>query len=326
MKKLISLFLAFILVLSLFSGCGKTTSADSGKLSIVTTIFPAYDWVMQLLGDQAANVDVTMLLDSGVDLHSYQPTADDIIRISTCDLFVYVGGESDEWVEDALKEAANKDMVVVNLLNALGDAVKEEEIKEGMEAEDDDHEEAYDHEEVEYDEHVWLSLKNAAVLVGGIRNALAEVDAENADVYTANASAYIEKLNTLDAQYQSAVDAAAVKTVLFADRFPFRYLVDDYGLDYYAAFVGCSAESEASFETITFLSGKVDELGLHTVITLEGSDRRIAETIIASTQAGSAQIRTMDSMQSTTARNVKDGADYLSIMEKNLEALQAALA
>ena len=332
MKKLISLFLAFILVLSLFSGCGKTTSADSGKLSIVTTIFPTYDWVMQLLGDQAANVDVTMLLDSGVDLHSYQPTADDIIRISTCDLFVYVGGESDQWVEDALKEATNKDMVVMNLLNVLGDAVKKEEIKEGMEAEehdheeDHDHEEEHDHEEVEYDEHVWLSLKNAVVLVGGIRDALAEVDAENADVYTANASAYIEKLNTLDAQYQSAVDAAAVKTVLFGDRFPFRYLVDDYGLDYYAAFVGCSAESEASFETITFLSGKVDELGLHTVITLEGSDQRIAETIIASTQSQSAQLQTMDSMQSTTARDIQDGAAYLSIMEKNLEALKAALA
>lgn len=321
MKKLISLCLSFILVLSLFSGCGKTNSADSDKLSIVTTIFPVYDWVMQLLGDQAVNADVDMLLDNGVDLHSYQPTADDIIHISTCDLFIYVGGNSDQWVDDALKEAVNKDMVAINLMDVLGDKVQEEELVEGMQGEEEEEEEG-----PEYDEHIWLSIRNAQILCNAIGNALAQIDADHSDTYSANLDAYTQKLSQLDQEYQNAVDAASYDTLLFGDRFPFRYLVDDYGLSYYAAFVGCSAESEASFETISFLSSKVDELGLHTVMTLEGSDRRIAETIIASTQSQSAQIQTMDSMQSTTAQNVADGAAYLSVMEKNLEALKAALA
>ena len=333
MKKIISVLLAVLVLAGILTGCGKGPTGNNEKLSIVTTIFPEYDWVMNILGDKAPDADVTMLLDNGVDLHSYQPSADDIIKISRCDLFIYVGGESDGWVEDALKEATNKDMVVIDLLDVLGDAVKEEEVKEGMEAEEHDHdheeehdEEEHDHEEeAEYDEHVWLSLKNAAVLVGAIRDALVGLDEDNADVYTSNASAYIEELNTLDARYQSAVDAAKVKTVLFGDRFPFRYLVDDYGLDYYAAFVGCSAESEASFETIAFLANKVDELGLSTVLTLEGTNHKIAETIVSTSKNKSAQILSMDSMQSTTSQDVKNGATYLSIMEKNLSVLTDAL-
>ena len=333
MKKIVSVLLAVLMLAGILTGCGKVPTGNNEKLSIVTTIFPEYDWVMNILGEKAPDADVTMLLDNGVDLHSYQPSADDIIKISRCDLFIYVGGESDGWVEDALKEATNKDMVVIDLLDVLGDAVKEEEVKEGMEAEEHDHdhedehdEEEHDHEEeVEYDEHVWLSLKNAAVLVGAIRDALVSLDAENSDSYTANASAYIEKLNALDADYQTAVGTATVKTVLFGDRFPFRYLVDDYGLDYYAAFVGCSAESEASFETIAFLANKVDELGLSAVLTLEGTNHKIAETIVSTSKNKSAQILSMDSMQSTTSGDVKNGAAYLSIMEKNLAVLTDAL-
>ena len=333
MKKIVSVLLAVLMLAGILTGCGKGPTDENEKLSIVTTIFPEYDWVMNILGEKAPDADVTMLLDNGVDLHSYQPSADDIIKISRCDLFIYVGGESDGWVEDALKEATNKDMVVIDLLDVLGDAVKEEEVKEGMEAEEHDHdhedeheEEEHDHEEeAEYDEHVWLSLKNAAVLVSAIRDALVSLDAENADSYTASASDYIEKLNALDADYQAAVDTAKVKTVLFGDRFPFRYLVDDYGLDYYAAFVGCSAESEASFETIAFLANKVDELGLSAVLTLEGTNHKIAETIVSTSKNKSAQILSMDSMQSTTSGDVKNGATYLSIMEKNLSVLTDAL-
>ena len=333
MKKIVSVLLAVMMLAGILTGCGKVPTGNNEKLSIVTTIFPEYDWVMNILGEKASDADVTMLLDNGVDLHSYQPSADDIIKISRCDLFIYVGGESDGWVEDALKEATNKDMVVIDLLDVLGDAVKEEEVKEGMEAEEHDHdhedehdEEEHDHEEeAEYDEHVWLSLKNAAVLVSSIRDALVSLDAENADSYTASASDYIEKLNALDADYQAAVDTAKVKTVLFGDRFPFRYLVDDYGLDYYAAFVGCSAESEASFETIAFLANKVDELGLSAVLTLEGTNHKIAETIVSTSKNKSAQILSMDSMQSTTSGDVKNGATYLSIMEKNLAVLTDAL-
>ena len=276
----------------------------------------------EILGDKADHAEVTMLLDNGVDLHSYQPTADDIIKISDCDLFIYVGGESDGWVEDALKEAANKDMQVINLLDVLGEQVKEEEVVEGMEAEE---EESEDEDEPEYDEHVWLSLKNAETLCNAITDALEEIDPANKDAYAANAASYLEKLAALDGEYQTVVDNAARKTVLFGDRFPFRYLVDDYGLSYYAAFVGCSAETEASFETISFLAGKVDELGLPCVLTIEGAQHKIAETIVQNSAAKNQSILTLDSMQSTTSADAANGTTYLSAMESNLDVLKQAL-
>ena len=507
MKKIFTIFLALTMVVGLLAGCGKkndaeTGEADSDKLKVVTTIFPEYDWVKDILGDKAGSTDLTMLLSNGVDLHSYQPTADDIVKISDCDLFVHVGGESDGWVESVLKNAANKNVKVINLLEVLGDSVKTEESVEGMqEAEHahdhskevstfEDHEvqdrslsdwagswqsaypfaldgtldgafaamaeegemtadeyktyyqngyktditnidiegdhiaftyedgkkvgsdykyigyyiqnwstgtkaamyrfeavdrtsgapiciefndhmiesaapehfhirmsnesfdaivdpekswptffpadmtgenlsehmegHGHDHGE-EKDEHVWLSLKNAKTLVGAIADALQELDPDNKDIYAANASAYIEKLSVLDGAYQSAVDSAARKTVLFGDRFPFRYLVDDYGLSYYAAFAGCSAESEASFETVSFLAKKVDELGLPCVLTIEGKNHELAETIVRNTAAKNQKVLTMDSMQSTTSEDVANGTTYLSVMEQNLSVLKEAL-
>lgn len=276
----------------------------------------------EILGDKADHAEVTMLLDNGVDLHSYQPTADDIIKISDCDLFLYVGGESDGWVEDALKEATNQNMKVINLLDVLGEQVKEEEVVEGMEAEE---EESEDEDEPEYDEHVWLSLKNAETLCSAITDALEEIDPANKDAYATNAASYLEKLAALDGEYQTVVDNAARKTVLFGDRFPFRYLVDDYGLSYYAAFAGCSAETEASFETISFLAGKVDELGLPCVLTIEGAQHKIAETIVQNTAEKNQSILTLDSMQSTTSTDVANGTTYLSVMESNLDVLKQAL-
>ena len=291
-------------------------------LKIVTTIFPEYDWVREILGDKADHAEVTMLLDNGVDLHSYQPTADDIIKISDCDLFLYVGGESDGWVEDALKEATNQNMKVINLLDVLGEQVKEEEVVEGMEAEE---EESENEDEPEYDEHVWLSLKNAETLCNAITDALEEIDPANKDAYATNAASYLEKLAALDGEYQTVADNAARKTVLFGDRFPFRYLVDDYGLSYYAAFAGCSAETEASFETISFLAGKVNELGLPCVLTIEGAQHKIAETIVQNTVKKNQSILTLDSMQSTTSTDVANGTTYLSVMESNLDVLKQAL-
>ena len=339
MKKIIALLLALMMAVGMLAGCAKQndddTNATTDKLSIVTTIFPECDWVKAVLGDQADHADITMLLDNGVDLHSYQPTADDIVKISDCDLFLYVGGESEGWVEDALKNATNKDRKVINLLDVLGDKVKSEEVVEGMQEEEHEHEEgeaheyeegeAHEHEE-EADEHVWLSLKNAEVLVGAISNSLQELDAENKDIYAANADAYMKKLAALDAEYQTAVDNATHKTVLFGDRFPFRYLADDYALNYYAAFVGCSAETEASFETISFLAKKADELKLPCVLTIEGKNHKIAETIVKNTAQKSQRILTMDSMQSTTSKDVASGTTYLSVMEKNLAVLKEALA
>ena len=341
MKRIIPLCLALIMTVGLLAGCGKQNepaASDETRLRVVTTIFPEYDWVRAILGDKADNAEVTMLLDNGADLHSYQPTADDIVKISECDLFIYVGGESDDWVDDALKNAANKNMKVVNLLEALGERVKTEEVVEGMQEEkhdhDHDHEDADEHddakehdheEEAEYDEHVWLSLKNAQTLCSAISGVLQQIDPDNKDTYAANASAYIKKLSALDADYQAAVNAATRKTVLFGDRFPFRYLAEDYGLRYYAAFAGCSAESEASFETISFLAGKVDELNLPCVLTIEGVQHKIAETIVRNTAAKNQKVLTMDSMQSTTSKDVANGTTYLSVMEQNLSVLKEAL-
>ena len=534
MKKIFALLLALLMLASVLAGCASeqvnndtnpetkpdasantdvnakpaAEKAPEKSLKIVTTIFPEYDWVREVLGDQAENDELTMLLDNGVDLHSYQPTADDIVKISDCDLFIYVGGESDGWVDDALKNATNKNMKVIDLLDVLGDSVKAEEVVEGMqetehdhdhskevstfeddevqdrslsdwagdwqsaypfaldgtlddafaamaeegemtaeeyktyyqngyktdisniniegdhieftyedgkkvasdykyvgyyiqnwstgtkaamyrfEAEDKDsgapvyiefndhmiepaaaehfhirmsnesfdaivdpenswptffpadmtgeeiceHMEGHDHDEdeeheheEEKDEHVWLSLKNAEVLVNAISASLQELDPDNKATYAANSSAYIENLSALDGEYQAAVDAATYQTVLFGDRFPFRYLVDDYGLSYYAAFVGCSAETEASFETISFLAKKVDELKLPCVLTIEGAQHKIAETIVQNTTSKNQKVLTMDSMQSTTSKDVKNGTTYLSVMEQNLSVLKEAL-
>ena len=501
MKKITALLLALMMLAGVLAGCGRPKDAGkAGKLKVVTTIFPEYDWVRAILGDKAENAEVTMLLDNGVDLHSYQPTADDIVKISDCDLFVYVGGESDGWVENALKNAANKNMKVINLLEVLGDSVKTEETVEGMQEDGHDHGHSHDeqltendikdrtlsdfagawkslhpyllngdldkfcqhraeededssttkdtylekykaswqcdaekisiegnnitftygdgktvsaeytyagyqpklddegkirsvryqfettsadapkyvqfndhgHEpgEAEHfhiyfgndgfaalmsgktnpffvkdalsvedildelmghdhgeeaDEHVWLSLKNAETLVTAIANTLQELDSANKDTYAANASSYIEKLYALDGAYQSAVNGAARKTVLFGDRFPFRYLVDDYGLRYYAAFAGCSTETEASFETVSFLAKKVDELGLPCVLTIEGKSHKLAETIVRSTTGKKQKVLTMDSMQSMTSKDAANGATYLSVMEQNLSVLKEAL-
>ncbi len=324
MKKYIYALLSAVLLICCLSACGSDAADETepDTFNIVAAAFPEYDWVRSIMGDLAGNAEITMLLDSGVDLHSYQPSVDDMIRISDCDMFIYNGGESDAWVKDALREAGNQDMIVISLMDVLGDSVKEEELTEGMEA-GEEHERAED--EPEYDEHVWLSLKNAQVLCRYISEQLAEADAANADVYRSNADTYLKRLAALDEQYEEAVSEARVKTVVFGDRFPFRYLMDDYGIGYYAAFEGCFAETEASFETIISLADKVDGLGLNAVLTIDGSDGKIAEAVVQNTEGKNQQVLAMDSMQSATSGDAANGADYFSIMERNLEVLKTAL-
>ena len=522
MKKFGQFLLVSALSAALLAGCGGSKKAESSaagsseaktesmaasgqKLKVVATIFPEYDWVKAVLGDKAENAELTLLLKSGVDLHSFQPSAEDIAKISEADLFIYVGGESDGWVDDALKEAKNKNMKVINLMEVLGDKAKEEEMKEGMQESEHEHEHSHDkevstfedsevkdralsdwkgewqsayplaksgaldeafkekaektgkmtaeeykayylkgyetdiakinidgdtisftdesgktvksaykylgtyiqnwstgtkaamyrfeaedknsgapiyveindhmiepakpehfhirfsnesfdaikdpesywptfypaamtaeevndelaghdhHEETEYDEHVWLSLKNAELYVNKIAEDLSALDAANAENYKKNAEAYVKQLSELDTQYADVVKNAANKYLLFGDRFPFRYLVDDYGLDYSAAFVGCSADTEASFETVRFLAEKVDEKKLNNILVIENSDQKIANTIQQNTQEKNQKILVLDSMQSVTEKNIADGETYLGVMQKNLEVLKQAL-
>lgn len=325
MKRFLALILAVIIATTIFAGCSSSPAKDDGKLNIVTTIFPEYDWVSNITSG-AEDVNITLLLENGSDMHSYQPTAEDIVKISSCDVFIYVGGESDKWVDDALKGATNKEMTVINLLDILGTKAKEEETVEGMQAEHeekDGKEEA--EEEVELDEHVWLSLKNASMLCGKISDKLSEKDAKNRELYSKNTENYLKKLNELDARYKAVRDSAKYDTLIFADRFPFRYLIDDYNLQYYAAFSGCSAESEASFETVAFLAKKLDELKLPALMKIDGSDGKIANTVLQTSNQKNAQILELNSMQSVNKKDIEDGKTYLSIMESNLAVFTQAV-
>ena len=526
MKKIFALA-GLLLAFGMGSVFAKKASNEN-KIKVVTTIFPEYDWAREVIGEKADDVELTLLLNNGVDLHSYQPSVKDIAKIQDADIFVYVGGESDEWVEDVLKNVKKPNQKVINLLEVLGDKVKAEEIVEGMEHEhhhehghdDDEHghehhdshahshaseihaddikdrslsefngewqslypilvsgkleeyvehqaeekgksekemqkeieakwncgaklvkidgnkitltydngksvsgtyryagyavkkndegkitnvrykfetkdknapkyvmfndhgfepakevahfhfyfgdnnfeefmnskvnsyfvgsklsahecedlllgrnhdehgHEEHDHdheEEEELDEHVWLSLKNAQILTAAICDALCQADSKNAEIYRKNLASYNKKLADLDAKYEAAVKAGSKNTLVFGDRFPLRYLVDDYGLKYFAAFSGCSAESEASFKTIVFLSEKVNELDLQRVCQIESGNGKIAKTVISNSKNKKAKVLTLDSLQSTTAKQIKKGATYYGAMEKNLEVLKEAL-
>ena len=303
----------------LTGGIFGPAAAEGQPVRVVATIFPIYDWAREILAGCEERVDLTLLTDNGVDLHSYQPSARDIMNISTADLLIYVGGESDDWVREAASDAMNRDQTALSLVDLLGDNVRAEEVVEGMQAE-----EAFEPDEAP-DEHVWLSLRNAKKAVQAIAEALAALDPADEDTFRTHAAAYADALDALDARYTEATAHAENHTLLFGDRFPFRYLTEDYGLDYYAAFPGCSAESEASFQTIVFLAQKMDELGLPAVMTIDGQNRRIAESIVQNTAARDVKILSLDSMQSVTAEEIRAGITYLGVMEGNLAILEEAL-
>jgi len=317
MRRRIALLLAFLLALT---GCGPAAAParTDGMLRIVTTTFAAYDWTRAVLGDELPRAELVWLGSGGVDFHSYEPTVADLAAIADSDLVIYVGGPSDDWVGDALAG----DTRAIDLLNTLGGAARLEETVEGMEAEEED--------DAEFDEHVWLSLRNASRFVNAIAEALGQLEPDRAAAYLANAAAYDEQLSALDEAYRQAAAQAALQAdrqhtvLLFADRFPFRYLFDDYSLSYYAAFPGCSAETEASFETVAFLARKADQLRLPCVLVIDGSDARLAETVVANTGDKNQKILTLDSMQSVTLAGAAD-TTYLAVMAKNLEVLKEAM-
>ena len=351
MKKYIGIGLSILVAIMMVLGCAKKEStgsseAESGssvtesssvaeskseetkKLSIVTTIFPAYDWVKQVVGDNK-NVEISFLIDKGVDLHSYQASAADIAKITDSDLFVYVGGESDDWAEDIIKE--NPNLNYINMVDSIGEAALAEELVEGMQDEEEHDNESEEHAneegeheegEEEIDEHVWLSIKNAETIVSAIEAKLAEIDPDNKAEYEKNANDYLAKLDELDKEYKDTLSSIQNKTIIVGDRFPFRYLVNEYGIKYYAAFKGCDAGSEASFETVKFLANKMDELNMTDIFIIDGSKGDLAKTIVDNTKDKNAKVLVLDSMQSTKS---SDNASYLDIMKKNLEVLKEVL-
>lgn len=324
MKKSIHFFSALLLAASL-AACtaqpAENTVDDETAIDVVTNSYAAYDWVKQIFADDTDHIRMTYLLENGVDLHNYQPDAEDIRKIADCDVFIYVGGESDRWAADAIRSSGNSHLLAVNMLACIGKLAKEEEVKEGMQAEEEE-------EEPETDEHVWLSVRNASVISGVIFNQVSSLvtDPEELKQITANYENYQAELMKLDQEYAKAVSAADLDTVIFGDRFPFRYLLDDYGIDYYAAFARCSAETEASFETVRFLAEKADEIGARNILTIETGNQKLAETIINNTQTGDQGILVMNSIQSVNTEEVKTGLSYLEVMRENLEVLKQALS
>lgn len=324
-KTTVKISIFIMLMIFTITGClsgGSLNMADDDMTDIVCTIFPQYDWTRNIAGENNEKVRINLLINNGVDMHSYQPSAADIAKISSCDVFIYVGGESDKWVEGVIAEAANKDMKIINLMEVLEENIMEEETVEGMQTDDHGH----DHDdETEYDEHVWLSLKNAVLICENIAEILSETDSDNAADYRKNAEEYIGRLNALDEKYEKAVSEGMRDTILFGDRFPFRYMTEDYGINYYAAFAGCSAETEASFETIAFLSGKIDDEELPVVFTIDNSNHALAGTIVNNTKNKNQKILSLNSMQSVTSKDIEAGAAYISIMESNLGLIEEAL-
>lgn len=316
LKKYLCTLFAALTALTLLLASGCDFSSD-GKLHIVCTIFPQYDWVRELTKG-AQNVEVTLLEDSGADLHNFQPSAADKVSILNSDLFVYTGGESDDWARTLL-ENAEKDVRSLDLIEALGDRALTEE--EGIE---ESGEHGHEHED-EVDEHIWLSVQNAKALVSAIQEELCAVDEGNAALYQSNAASYLAELSALDEAFEKTVSSAKRSVLVFADRYPFRYLAHDYGLTCYAAFSGCSAESEASFATILALVKHVEENALPYVVVLENSTQGIAKQVIDNTKSKDQGILVLNSLQSVTREDIESGVTYLGLMKEDLAVLKTAL-
>lgn len=316
--RLMAVILAVGIAAAAVTGCGvKQEEPDDGKLKIVTTIFPQYDFVRAIAGGTGA-VNVRMLLSPGEEVHSYEPTPLDIKEIQNCDLFIYVGAENDVWVDRILENMGDKRPETLRLVD-LTETVAEESVEGMMEEKGHDHEES---REEEADEHVWTSPVKAAEITEAIAQKMAELDPANADDYLANAQDYEAKILDLDAQFRQIAENAERKVLVFGDRFPIRYFAEGYGLDYFAAFPGCSSESEPSASTLAFLIDKVREEEIPVVFSIEFSNGNIARAICEST--GAVQ-RTYNSCHNVTKEQMENGATYVSLMSENLEAVREAL-
>jgi zinc transport system substrate-binding protein len=317
LKRTILVLTTLVVTLALVSGvtgCRQKNAAErnpDGKINVTTTIFPPYDFVRQIAGDR---VNLTMLLPPGAESHSFEPSPKDIITIQNSDIFIYIGGESEEWIDRILDSVNTDKMEILALLDTV-DPV-EEEIVEGMQ------EEEGEEEETAYDEHVWTSPRNAVLIVRAITELLCEADEDNAASYRQNAAAYIGLLDELDAAFAEVAAGARRDTIVFADRFPFRYFADAYGLTYFAAFPGCSTETEPSASTVAFLIDKIRAENIPVVFHIELSNERMADTV--SEETGAKKLL-LHSCHNITKRDFDSGLGYLEIMRRNVETLKEAL-
>ncbi len=349
MKK--SLSFAFFLILATILLPLHAFSAQKDKKVLVATSFYEFDWLSQIIKGKEDNFSVKLLIDNGIDVHNYQPSVKDVAMISAADLFIYNGGISDAWAKDIAENAQNPKLIAFNVMQSLGNKVKTEAMVEGMQTtarrhghkehghvEEDVHDshEGHNHAAHEHcdhdhtydmhaDEHIWLSLKNAAYVCEKLGRVLSIIDPRNKKIYEENAKAYIKRLKALDKEYAKAVNNSPRKPLIFADRFPFLYMMKDYGIDYFAAFQGCSAETEASFNTVLFLSKKVDELDAGSVLIIDGGMEELAKTVINNTKKQKAKILTLNSLQSVSKKEIEEKATYLSLMQDNLLVLKQAL-
>lgn len=326
MKKVLTYMLTALLITAIFTGCEQNTgssqqSVEDDSITVVTTIFPLYDFARAVSGSKA---HVTMLIDPGAEVHTFDPTTDDIIKIQECDVFVYVGGENDKWVDTVLSSMNTGGKKIVRLMDTV--APVEEEIVEGMQHEEDDAEEHADEEdhphEGEFDEHIWTSPKNAMLMVSAIAEAMGKADETNAEAYKKNEADYNTQIGEVDKRIQGIVDNASRKVILVADRFPFRYMVDEFGLDYSAAFSGCSAESDVSVGTLTYLIDKVKAQSIPYIYYIELSNKKVAESVAEQTGAN---MLLLHSCHNVTKSDFDAGVTYVKLMQQNADNLEKGL-
>lgn len=310
---------ALLISAFVLTGCGDTSLQKTPKddrLLIVATIFPAYDFARSVGGERA---EVYQLLKSGAESHTYEPTPADMVMISKCDVFIYAGGASDSWIESIIESIDMSGKVVISMLDCV--ETLEEEEKEGMN-EGGVLAELLGEEEEELDEHVWTSPKNAIDISRAIANGLTEADPAGEEVYLSNFYQYESELNKLDASYRNLMAGAKRNTIVVADRFPFRYLCQEYGIDYYAVFPGCSDDAEITAKSLVYICDRVREENIPVVFHIEFSNEKIADSVCEVTNAKKLLLH---SCHNVSNKEIEGGATYISLMYNNLEALSEAL-
>lgn len=310
-KKWLIFCLAVCLLMPLVAGCGEiVTRKDDGKIHVVTTLFPYYDFMRQIGGD---HIDLQLIVPAGMDTHSFEPTARDMVTIGEADLFLYNGGSMEHWVPQVLEAIEGKNVTVVRMMDYVNTVA--EETVEGMQSEEDE-------EEEEQDEHIWTSPLNCVTLIDAMTQELCKLDSAHKGDYERNAAAYKEQLKQLDIEIRKVVAGGKRKELVFGDRFPIRYFTDAYGLSYHAAFPGCGSDMEPSAETIAYLVDRVEEQQIPVVLQVEMSSSKVAETIAESTKAA---VMTFYSCHTVTKEQLDEGVTYISLMNDNLEVLKKCL-